>query len=242
MRKIIFAILFGLIFLATSFARPESTALATSCCSGGYVWCGDEGEGGPGCYKDRNCYLPKDQAKFSCSATEKCTSSSQTCEAKTQQATCPTNLPTPASNGLCCPARNAPLNLCKKLSDVGVCKNDKTTIYERDGTVCKATKRTPVALCVGGEECVTAIGSINTTPGGFITSLLKYALPFAILILLLALIYVGYIVITSRGNPEKLQVAKEITVSVITGFLLLAFSFVILNIIGQSFLGITATP
>ena len=122
------------------------------------------------------------------------------------------------------------------------CKQTDPSIdYELKGNVCVATKRSDIFLCLSEkypEGCPTAIGNIKTDPGGFIQVFLKYALMLAGLALIASLIMVGYKVLTSQGNPEKLQGAKEMATSLFAGIILIVFSMVLLQAIGVDILNL----
>ncbi len=111
-----------------------------------------------------------------------------------------------------------PLSLCEKLSD-------------DEESECKSCLRS------GGVH--TAIGCI---PIGNMTSMTVAVLGFAAGIgggiTLLMIIAGGFIILTSSGNPEKLQTGKEIITNAIAGLLLILFSAVVLRVIGVDILQI----
>ncbi len=84
----------------------------------------------------------------------------------------------------------------------------------------------------------TPFGCIETDPQKFISKILKIAIGIAGGIAFLMIIYGGFVIMTSSGNPEKLTNGKEILTSAISGLLLIIFSVVILKIIGVDILGI----
>lgn len=90
----------------------------------------------------------------------------------------------------------------------------------------------------------TAIGCIPTDN---LQEFLKFVLKFAFFasggIILLMTIATGYTIITSAGNPEKLQAAKENIVALFSGLFLIAFSLILLQTIGADILKLpTFTP
>ncbi len=100
-------------------------------------------------------------------------------------------------------------------------------------------------LSEGGEEtprrCVevnTGIGSIATSPEGFVKALFGVLLSLSGGIALLLIIRSGYQMMMSQGEPEKLKEARERLTSVVVGLLFLIFSLVILEIIGVDILGL----
>lgn len=103
-------------------------------------------------------------------------------------------------------------------------------------------------LQVRPEKCVgssaenpilkTALGCIPTSPGNLIAWLLKLGVGFAGGIAFLLMIWGAFLFITSQGNPEQLQHAKEILVSAIAGLFFIIFAIFILRLIGVDILKI----
>lgn len=94
--------------------------------------------------------------------------------------------------------------------------------------------------CIGSDVSPkgipTALGCLATNPAQFIGSLFGIFLSLAGGIALLLIIYSGYRMVTSTGNPEALQGARETLTAAIVGLLFVIFSFVILEIIGVDIL------
>jgi hypothetical protein len=84
----------------------------------------------------------------------------------------------------------------------------------------------------------TAIGTIATTPEAFIERVFGIVLSLAGGIALLLIIYSGYELITSQGNQEKVQAARERLTAAIVGLLFIIFSLFILSVIGVDILRI----
>jgi len=91
--------------------------------------------------------------------------------------------------------------------------------------------------CSGG-EISTGLGCIPTDPADLILRILEIAIGVAGGIALLSVIFGGFTVLTSSGNPDKIQEGKGMITSAIAGLALILFSVVILNIIGFNILGI----
>jgi hypothetical protein len=93
--------------------------------------------------------------------------------------------------------------------------------------------------CNGNTGVDTAIGCV---PTGDLKELLKFLLKFALFasggIIVLMIIATGYTVMTSGGNPEKLQAAKENVIALFSGLALIAFSLILLYTIGGGVLGL----
>jgi hypothetical protein len=86
--------------------------------------------------------------------------------------------------------------------------------------------------------CNTDIGSISVSPGGFVSSLFTRILGLVGGLAVILIIISGYRLMASRGNPEKLQGAREQLTAAIVGLLFVIFSFVFLQVIGYNLLGL----
>ena len=103
----------------------------------------------------------------------------------------------------------------------GVCKNPVVPVID---TTCN------------GSWCDTALGKISTNVSGFSKSLFGIVLGISGGIAVILIILSGYKLMTSRGNPEQLQQAKEQLTAAIVGLLFIIFSLVILQSIGVDIL------
>lgn len=92
--------------------------------------------------------------------------------------------------------------------------------------------------CFGKGEAWTAIGCIQTTPEGFIKSFLGLGVGIAGGIAFLLILFSGFQMMTSAGNPEKLNAGKELMTSAISGLVLIVFSIFLLRLIGVEILGL----
>jgi hypothetical protein len=137
--------------------------------------------------------------------------------------------------------------------DDNICKNTNQTC-------CHYSRTVSTALCPSGQQCVgTAPAgsggdpscsgnalSINTAIGcipfgsreAFLGFILKWAVGIGGGIAFLLIIYAGFMIMTSAGNPERLKAGQELLTSAISGLILLIFSVVILKIIGVDILGL----
>lgn len=79
---------------------------------------------------------------------------------------------------------------------------------------------------------------IGTDPASFAKSLFSIVLSIAGGIAVLLIIVSGYRLITSQGNPEKTQVAREQLTAAVIGLLFIIFSIFILQVIGHDILNI----
>ncbi len=85
----------------------------------------------------------------------------------------------------------------------------------------------------------TAIGCIPVaTPQDFIAFVLRWAMGIAGGIALALIGYAGFMIITSMGNPQRLQAGKELLTSAVSGLMLLLFGIFALRFIGIEILKI----
>ena len=84
----------------------------------------------------------------------------------------------------------------------------------------------------------TAVGEVPTDPTGFIKWLFGLILGMGGGIALLLIIYSGYKLMASRGDPEKTKGAKETFTSALVGLIFLIFSMVILQVIAGTIINI----
>lgn len=83
----------------------------------------------------------------------------------------------------------------------------------------------------------TAIGCIPTDTSGFATFFLGYLLGIAGLVAFFLIIIAGFQILTSSGNPEKLEAAKQLLTSAFAGLLFIIFSAVILRVLEVNVFG-----
>lgn len=82
----------------------------------------------------------------------------------------------------------------------------------------------------------TAIGPIPIDPVAFIARVFSIILSIAAVGATVLIIYSGYRIMTSAGNKEGIQGARETLTAAIIGLLFIIFSLVILNVIGVDIL------
>jgi Type IV secretion system pilin len=102
---------------------------------------------------------------------------------------------------------------------------------------------TDVSKCDNGDAGIqTAIGCIHVldTPEVFLGDILKWAVGIGGGIAFLLIIYAGFMIMTSAGNPERLKAGQELLTSAISGLILLVFSIFVLKFIGVDILGLGA--
>ncbi len=85
----------------------------------------------------------------------------------------------------------------------------------------------------------TAIGCVPVKDLGlFLQWVLGWLFGAAGAIIVLFLIKLGYDIVTSQGDPQKLQEVKESIISIFSGLILIVFSLVLLKTIGADILGL----
>lgn len=84
----------------------------------------------------------------------------------------------------------------------------------------------------------TALGTISTSPNGFVGSIMGLLLGLSGGVAILLIIAAGFEMVTSQGNPEKVKAARERLTSAIVGLLFTIFSVAILQYIGYNILHI----
>jgi len=77
---------------------------------------------------------------------------------------------------------------------------------------------------------VTSVTNSQDLPG-LVNALVRLSIPLGVLAAILLFSFAGYNMITSQGNPEKLNEAKEVATNAVIGFALVALSVAILLLI-----------
>lgn len=94
--------------------------------------------------------------------------------------------------------------------------------------------------CVGNDNAAawTAFGCIHTDPSKFIGEILRVGIGMGGGIAFLLILFGGFQILTSAGNPEQLNGGRELVGSAITGLLFIIFSIFLLRLIGFNIFGI----
>lgn len=93
--------------------------------------------------------------------------------------------------------------------------------------------------CMGDNKHIwTAIGCVSTDPNKLVNTILPFGIGIAGGIAFLLILFGALQMMTSAGNPEKLNAGKELISAAITGLLLIIFSVFILQLIGFQILHI----
>jgi len=84
--------------------------------------------------------------------------------------------------------------------------------------------------------CIPIGAGVGGLPTGLLNFILQWTFGISGGVIILMLIMTGYALVTSSGNPEKLQAVKENIVSIFSGVLLIVFSVVLLRAVGADVL------
>lgn len=97
-----------------------------------------------------------------------------------------------------------------------------------------------IPVAAGGDCIDTAIGEICglDNPANFVSWFLTFAIGIAGGIAFLLIIFGAFQILTSSGNPEKIQAGKELITSALAGLLLIIFAVFILRLIAAEILKI----
>ena len=118
-------------------------------------------------------------------------------------------------------------------------KGLKTTV--QSNTICDyaGTNKGACQGCMGGNNATwTAFGCIHTDPQQFIGEMLRIGIGIGGGLAFLLILFGGFQILTSAGNPEQLNGGRELVSSAITGLLLIIFSIFLLRLIGYNIFGI----
>ena len=147
--------------------------------------------------------------------------------------------PTPAPACECDDSGNIVYDSCATLGPLRA-----FCVWDFDDWLCtcvSAVVDSPATCNPGGSTVGidTAIGCIPVSiTQGFVNFLLGWAIGIAGGIAFVLIIYGGFLVITSVGNPQKVQAGKELITAAVSGLLLLVFGAFILEFIGVDILNI----
>ncbi|MFH0863762.1 MAG: hypothetical protein V1858_01585 [Candidatus Gottesmanbacteria bacterium] len=148
--------------------------------------------------------------------------------------------------GICSPICAIPLNNIGKYDCPGIApnccrlkpltENEKQAQWIRE--ICPPGDTSCENCLKQDNKTYTALGCLPTDPSAFIGWFLTAAIGIAGGIAFLLIIYGGFKVLTSAGNPENLNEGKDIIIAAIAGVLMIVFSVLLLKIIGTDILKI----
>lgn len=110
------------------------------------------------------------------------------------------------------------VNIFEKINELLITKVYADSLGERFGNAMKPT------------ETVDPDNPV----GPYIDKIVKIAAPIAVISCFILLVYGGYLLSASSGNPDKIQEAKSIMTNAVIGLLVVLLSVVILLIISNT--------
>ncbi len=132
--------------------------------------------------------------------------------------------------------------------DTGYIPDDSAcSPFHGDAAACRGAGGTCISpaaeanktLCPDGQSIDTAIGCIPISDtNAFIGFILRWAIGIGGGIAFLLIVYAGFMIMSSSGNPERLKAGQELLTSAIAGLIMLIFSVFILRVIGVDILGL----
>lgn len=128
-----------------------------------------------------------------------------------------------------------------QLLSYGCCGTNSNTATTSVTKVCDfaGTNKPACDACMGkGTAAWTALGCIPTDPSQFISQILGIGIGIGGGIAFLLILFGGFQILTSAGNPEHLNAGKELVTSAITGLLIIIFSIFLLRLIGVNIFAI----
>lgn len=136
------------------------------------------------------------------------------------------------TNRLCNPKTRGSSNDCTTLK----------TICEKKGLVCDegrcVNRSSGKGLSCGTKGVATAIGCVETTPTDLIKNIFTFFVGVSGGIAFLTMLYGGFKMMVSRGEPQALSGAKQLFTSAIIGLLFVVFAILLLQIIGADILSL----
>jgi len=69
---------------------------------------------------------------------------------------------------------------------------------------------------------------------GFVQLIINISIPLGVTCAFILLVYAGYMMVTSQGNPDKLQESREVITNAIIGFVVILLSVTLLYLIKDS--------
>lgn len=83
------------------------------------------------------------------------------------------------------------------------------------------------------EDKVPGFKFVGGSIGDIVSELLKYLFPLAGLLLLLYLLFGGFQLMTSGGDPKKMQEAKGKLTNALVGFIIVFIAYWLVQIVGK---------
>ncbi len=125
---------------------------------------------------------------------------------------------------------------CDSISE---CNNTKPETFSQPAK--STTTNTENSALCNGLGVNTAIGCLMAgDPKAMISQLLGWGTIVGGGIAFLMIVLAGLQIVMAGGDPKKIQAAKELITSAISGLILIIFSVILLNVIGVKILGLNS--
>ena len=85
-----------------------------------------------------------------------------------------------------------------------------------------------------GEELETLENGSISNESDLVGMIVKIAVPLGVISVVLLVVYAGYLLMSSQGNPDKLKEGKDIITNAIIGFVVVLLSVAILILISNT--------
>lgn len=142
---------------------------------------------------------------------------------------------------------------CEKQSECSSVKPENMPAFSHDttgtgavnsninkGSANTTTKTENSALCDDGISVNTALGCLAAgNPTKMVSQLLGWGAIVGAGIAFLMIVFAGIQIVLAGGDPKKIQAARELITSAITGLILIIFSVFLINLIGVDILGLS---
>jgi len=241
---LVFLIVFGVFFIFAGRASASCQFVdqsATSCPTSSYGLC-ITGGGKTCCSDEESCMTSDNTASWiapTSSQTQTSTTTSDVCKNLASGDCTDPSLPQACSVSMsydCCNTEQACYDLpgvpvphanpSQQSAPLASTSDDKDILCGCTGITC-----TGVNTAIG---CVHALGDESV----FLKELLGWAMGIGGGIAFILMLYSGFMIMTSSGDPERLKAGQELLTSAISGLILLIFSVFILKFIGIDILGL----
>jgi len=151
-----------------------------------------------------------------------------------------------ASDGQCCSldteCSGYPRETCTKPAAMFTCASELSCEVKKNNACQYISNNAADPERVKCEECAgawTALGCVEVGTGSsFFSKLLGIGIGIAGGIAFLLILFGGFQILISSGNPEQMNAGKELISSAIAGLLLIIFSVFLLKLIGYDILRI----
>lgn len=175
-------------------------------------------------FPQNRCPVCSEEGYYYHSAREICC---QKCDTNNEKVVSPAYIDCSGTGKSCVPGCGCGAESCQTpFTPFEICN----TVEEESVENCKK--------CFSQGGAWTALGCIPTEPMDLVKWLFPYLLGFGGLAAFGLIVYSGFRLMTSSGDPQKIQGAKETITAAITGLIFIILSLFLLRLIGVNILGL----